>query len=101
MPMTNKLRTWPRADGSRRRATINNIDAASRKRMRLVVAGPKLSLANLYAGRLPPKNSTIASSVTRTITDGGSVDCGTTTSVVVSLIATPSTIFVAATARLP
>lgn len=68
---------------------MSNMNAASAKRTRLVVAGPKLSLANLYAGKLPPKNTTMVSSVARTASDAG-CDGLPTTVVVDSLIATCS-----------
>ena len=66
---------------------ITSMIAASTKRMRLVVAGPKLSLASLYAGRLPPKNTTIVSNVARTASVAG-CEGGPTTAVIGSLIAT-------------
>ena len=47
IPILRSRRTWLRAVCNRRRATIVSIAAARTKRMRLVVAGPKLSLASL------------------------------------------------------
>ena len=52
------------------------------------MAGPKLSLASLYAGRLPPKNTTMVSSVARTASVAGSEERRSTTAAVGSLIAT-------------
>ena len=87
IPITINRRTCRRAVGSRRRAMTTSITAARTNRMRFVVAGPKLSLASLYAGKLPPKNTTIVSNVARTASVAGG-DGGPTSVVIGSLIAT-------------
>jgi hypothetical protein len=53
----------------------------------LVVAGPKLSLASVYDGKLPPKKTTMVNNAPRTASDAGGVG-DSTISAVESLIAT-------------
>ena len=88
IPIRINWRKCSRAVGSRRRAMTTNMTAAMRKRMRFVVAGPKLSLASLYDGRLPPKNTTMVNNAPRTARDAGGEGDSTTAVVVESLIAT-------------